>query len=280
MTATATLTYNGVTIGAGSGLEVVELEGVWETPDLRTSDVDRSRAHGQWQGIDLLGGRAITATLQANVPIDDNAWSVLQRALVATGNELPLTLQLTGFANSSQVTTDVRVRRLSVPVDTERYQFGVARVVVEWWATDPRFYDSSETSTQVQISSPTGTGLTFDVTFDLGFGGEIPSGVMNVTNFGNFDAPWVAEITGPLTDPRIEHVGLGRTLEFDGEVQSGQTLRVDSATKTVTLDGASRYSWLQPGSQWFDLEPGSNQLRFAAQSGTGTGTLTFRSAWI
>ena len=280
MTVTATLTYNGVTIGAGQDLQVVELEGVWETPEVRTSDVDRSRAHGQWQGVDLLGGRAITATVQANVAIDDPAWTSVQSALVATGDELPLTLQLTGFAGGGQVSTDVRVRRVSVPVEVERYPFGAARLVVEWWATDPRFYSTSTSSESSGISSPTGSGLTFNATFDLGFGGAIASGVINVLNGGNFAAPWVATITGPVTDPRIEHVDLGRTLEFDGEVQSGETLTVSSATKTVTLNGASRYSWLQPGSEWFDLPPGANQVRFGAQSGTGTGTLTFKSAWI
>lgn len=278
--ATATLTYNGVTIGAGSDLKVVELEGVWETPEVRTSDVDRSRAHGQWQGVDLLGGRAITATVQANVPVDDPQWATVQSALVATGDELPLTVELSGFAGGAQVLADVRVRRVSVPVDVERYPFGVPRLVVEWWATDPRFYSASEVSESASISSPTGTGLTFDATFDLSFGGPIPAGIVNVTNGGNFAAPWVATIAGPVTDPRIEHVDLGRTLEFDGTVNAGETLTVSSATRTVTINGTSRYSWLVPGSQWFDLPPGANQLRFAAQSGSGSGTLTFRSAWI
>ena len=278
--ATAILTYKDLTIGLGLGLNVVELEGVYETPDVRTSDVDRSRAHGQWQGVDLLGGRAITATLQANAALDNPAWEGVQGALRATGDESPLTIELSGFAGGRTLRTNCRVRRLAVPVEPERYPFGVPQIVVEWWATDPRFYANTESSAQAEISSPTGAGLTFDATFDLGFGGEIPSGVVNVTNDGNFDAPWVAEITGPVVNPRIEAVDLSRTLSFVGTVQAGQTLRIESATKSVTLDGASRYSWLQPGSQWFDLEPGANQVRFAAQSGTGIGTLTFRSAWI
>ena len=278
--ATAQLAYFGIPLTLSAGLSVVELEGVWETPDVRTSDVDRSRAHGLWPGIDLLGGRAITATLQANYPLDDPAWETLQTVFRATGDEQPLTLQLSGFAGGRVVRCNARVRRVAVPVDVDRYQFGVPQLVVEWFATDPRFYADSETSASAEISSPTGAGLTFDVTFDLGFGGAIPAGVVNVDNDGNFSAPWVAEITGPVTNPRVESVTGGRTLRLAGSVQAGETLRIDSATKTVTLDGASRYSWLVPGSQWFDLDPGSNQVRFAASSGTGVGTLTFRSAWI
>ena len=278
--ATATLTYNGLPIGLGAGLEVVELEGVYETPDVRTSDVDRSRAHGQWPGVDLLGGRAITATLQANVPLDNPQWAGLQAALRATGDELPLVLQLSGFAGGTTVRANCRVRRLAVPVDVDRYQFGVPQVVVEWWATDPRFYADTETSASASVQSPEGVGLTFDATFDLTFGGPLPSGVMNVNNDGNFPAPWVMDLEGPLTDPRIEHVTSGATLDLSGVVQAGQVLRVDSLARTITVDGASRYSWVQPRSQWFDLSPGANQVRVAAQAGSGSGTLTFRSAWI
>jgi hypothetical protein len=284
--ATATLTYNGLTIGVGSDFRVVELEGLWETPDVRTSDVDRARAHGQWAGVDLLGGRAITATVQANADLGDPAWGTLQQALRATGPELPLSVELSGYANGRALVANARVRRLAVPVDVERYQFGVPRVVVEWWATDPRLYDAQLTTASAQVSAPTGTGLVFDATFDLYFYDPndgppvVPSGVVSVSNDGNFSAPWVAEIAGPVTDPRIENVTTGQTLRFRGTVNGGQVLRVDSQARSVTLDGGSRYSWLLPRSRWFDVVPGVNQVRFAAVGGTGAGTLTFRSAWI
>lgn len=277
--AAATLTFNGLTVGGG-GLDVVELEGVWESPDVRTSDVERSRAHGLWPGVDLLGGRAVTATVQANADLSDQLWVDVQEALRPTGDELPLTVELSGFAGGRVLRSNCRVRRVAVPVDVDRYQFGVARLVVEWFATDPRFYDDSATEESVTIASPTGTGLAFDATFDLSFGGPLPSGVVSVDNEGNFAAPWVVEFLGPVTDPRIELVSTGRTLSFSGSVGGGQTLTVDSLTKSVTLGGSSRYSWLLPGSQWFDLAPGVNQVRLAASAGSGSGTLTFRSAWI
>jgi hypothetical protein len=37
---------------------------------------------------------------------------------------------------------------------------------------------------------------------------------------------------------------------------------------------------LQPGSSWFDLPPGVSSVRWSAQSGTGVGLLSFRSAWV
>jgi hypothetical protein len=282
MPGTVEITYKGVgftTVANGAG--VVALEGVWDTPDLRTADVDRARAHGQWAGVDLLGGRAITATVQLAVPHPNEAsWSVLQTALRPTGDESPLAITLSGFAGGNQVVANARVRRVNIPVDIDRYQFGYPQATVEWWCTDPRFYASTDTTESVSVSSPTGLGLTFDATFDLEFGGPIPSGVINTTNDGNFAAPWVVEFEGPVLNPRIESVTEGKTLEFDGTVNAGQTLRVDSLARTATLDGASRYSWLQPGSQWPELVPGANQFRLIAAAGEGLATLTYRSAWI
>lgn len=282
MAGTAQMTYKGLLLSTvANGLGLVEIEGVYDTPDIRTADMDRARSHGQWAGVDLLGGRAITATVQIARPHpDEGSWAALQAALRPTGDESPLVIELSGFANGYSVQTDARIRRVSIPVDADRYQFGYPQATVEWWATDPRFYNTAETTETVDIAAPGGNGLTFDATFDLEFGGAIPSGIINVTNDGNFETPWVVEFSGLVNDVRIESVTTGKTLYFDGTVLDGQTLRIDSANRTVTLDGASRYSWLIPGSQWFDLAPGANQLRLAANAGSGSGTLTFRSAWI
>jgi hypothetical protein len=275
------LTYDGEQINVPGVLGVVELDGVYATPDVRTSDADRARQHGQWPGVDLLGGRAITATLQAILPHPQEAqWAGVQGLLRPTGPERPLTIRMSGFCGGNEVRTLARVRRLAVPVDVERYQFGAPQIVVEWWATDPRFYAVAESTETATVQSPEGFGLTFDVTPDLTFGGPLPAGVMTATNDGNFPAPWVMEIEGPITDPRIENVTTGATLRFVGSVGGGEVLRIDSLARTVTLGGASRYSWLLPASQWFDLEPGATQVRLAAQAGTGNATLTYRSAWI
>jgi hypothetical protein len=227
-----------------------------------------------------LGGRSVVATVQANIGLGDAGWVQVQNGLRATGDEQLLTVRLDGFAGGRELRANARVRRVAVPVDVERYQFGVPQLVVEWWATDPRFYDSTLTSVVAAVSAPSGSGLTFDAEFDLEFGGALPSGVVQVTNDGNFGAPWVAEFAGPLVNPRFENVSTGETLRFVGSVGEGDVLRVESVTRSVTLNGVSRYQFLLPGSRWFDLAPGFSEVRFAASSGVGSGTLSFRSAWI
>jgi hypothetical protein len=169
---------------------------------------------------------------------------------------------------------------VSIPVDVERYQFGVPQAVVEWWATDPRFYDSELTELSVPVFGTQDNGAEFDIEFDLEFGGVVPRGVVTADNVGTFGAPWSVTFTGPVTNPRIENQLTGDTLEFTGTVPGGSSLTVGSLNRTVQLDGVSRYQWLDVRSQWFDLEPGSTQVRITAESGTGQATLTFRSTWI
>jgi hypothetical protein len=274
-------TFKGLSVGSDPRLQLVGLEGVHDTPDVRSSDSDRARAHGQWAGVDLLGGRAITATVQVAAVHSDPVWAQLQSVFVAaSGDESPLSVVLPGFAGGATVQADVRVRRCSIPVDVERYQFSVPQMVVEWWATDPRWYAESATVVSTSVGGGSGAGMEFDAGFDLSFGEAAPSGVVNVTNTGTFPAPWTLEVSGSVTNLRIENVTTGATLRFTGTPAAGQTLVVDSYSRQVTLGGVSRYSWLDPGSRWFDLAPGVTQLRVASSSGSGVGTLTFRSAWI
>lgn len=274
------VTWRDVTLGSTSAVyRLSELTGVHDSPDVRSSDQDRSRAHGQYAGLDLLGGRSIQATLYV-VSDDPAVWSTLTSA-VTTGNdaESVLTVETPFLAQGRTLRANARCRKVALPVDID-YQFGLGKVSVEWWATDPRFYDVNETTSSVQIATASNTGLEFDAEFDLSFGGGSPTGVVVADNVGNFSTPWSVMFTGPVVAPRIENVTTGQTLRFSGTVAAGEQLVISSADRTVALNGSSRYSWIDSGSRWWDLAPGPNQLRLAASSGTGSATLRFRSAWI
>lgn len=278
--AVAQLQYNGVTFGV-PGLEIVEIEGLWESPEIRSSDRDRARAPGMWPGVDLPGARAITATIQPLADLDDPMWDDVRRALVPNGPEQPLLIQVSGIAGGRTLLTQARVRRFATTIDAERYQFGAAQIVVEWWATDPRLYDANETTKTVPLKVFADLGLEFDAEFDLEFGGRgTGSGVLVANNQGNYPAPWVCTVTGPASNLRIIDDGGGGSIKTVGTVPAGNELRIDSRNRTIELNGVSRYSWLLPGSQWFDLAPGHNELRLSAQTGAGSGSVSFRSAWL
>jgi len=111
------------------------------------------------------------------------------------------------------------------------------------------------------------------------FGSAGTGGSISVTNSGNFPAPWVATIIGPVTNPVL--TCNGQSVTFNGTVNAGETLVVDSLGRSVLLNGtASRYSWVAATSQWFELPVGVSSVNFGATSGTGTCNFSYRSTWL
>lgn len=278
-----TFTYNGLTVGGdGSPYQISKLTGLHDSPEVRTADQTRARAHGLFAGTDLLGGRSLMAEIEVVAPHpDETVWSDFSRALVpGQSDELPLVFQVPGVAGGIAIEIGARVRRLSLPVDRS-YFFGHGSAAVEFWATDPRIYSQASTTYTVTQAAVSGTGLTFPITFPLSFGGAVSGGQFVASNAGEFEAPWTATISGPITNPTLENVTTGQTIAFTGTVASGETLVISSLDRSVMLNGtASRYSWLVVGSSWWQLAPGNNTVRLAGTSGSGSVSFTCRSAWV
>ena len=274
-------TYNGLTIGAGTNYGISSISGLGGIPEIRSGDQDRTRVHGQFAGIDLFTGRDID--LEVTIPSkhpSNSVWQAFSAAFVGgQATELPLVLQIPGVAGGAEIQVNARVRRLSLPLDMEYYT-GTGRALLQFHATDPRLYASNlQTISATQATSA--GGLTFNATFNLSFGGAISGGQATATNAGEFSTPWVATIAGPVVDPRIINNNTGQVLSFTGSVGATESLVVSSFDRTVLLNGtASRYRWLNAGSQWWDLPPGNTVFQYAASSGAGSLTVTYRSAWI
>lgn len=278
-----TFTYNGLTVGGdGSPYQIMQLTGLHDSPEVRTSDQTRARDHGLFAGTDLLGSRSLTAQIEvvAAHP-NETPWSDFSRALVpGQGSELPLVFQIPGVAGGVAIEVGARVRRLSLPVD-RNYFHGHGSAAVEFVATDPRIYSQASTTYTVSQASISGSGLTFPITFPLTFGGAVSGGQFVATNAGEFGAPWTATISGPIVNPTLENVTTGQTIAFTISIAAGETLVVSSLDRSVLLNGtASRYSSLVVGSSWWQLTPGANTVRLAGTSGTGSVSFTYRSAWV
>ena len=275
------MSYNGLTFGASTVYGIRSVSGLHDLPEVRSSDRDRARSHGQFSGSDYLSGRDIEVEITVSSKHPSNTtWQALSQAFVAGQvTDYPLTIQIPGLAVGAEVTVSARVRRLALPVDME-YYIGVGRAVVQFHCVDPRLYASSVSTVSMTQATSSG-GLTFPATFNLSFGGAISGGSAVCTNSGEFSTPWVATISGPITDPRIENVTTGQIIYFTGSLGAGETLVVGSLDRTALLNGeASRYSWIKQGTQWFDLAPGNNTIRLAGASGSGSMTVQYRSAWI
>jgi hypothetical protein len=276
------MTYNGLTIGAGTSYGMTAIEGLATLPELRTADQDRTRAHGQFAGVDLFGGRDIDieVTIVGKHP-SSSVWQAFSAAFVGGQSvELPLVMQIPGVASGSEIQTMARVRKLSLPVDAD-YYIGAGRAVLSMHCTDPRLY-STTTETGSATQATTSGGLTFNATFNLSFGSTINGGFITLTNSGEFVTPWTATIVGPVTNPRIDNITSGQSLSISGSLSGSESLVLSSQDRTVLLNGtASRYSWLKSGSQWWDIPVGNTVLQFSGNvGGSGTLSTSFRSAWI
>jgi hypothetical protein len=272
--------FRGVTVGDGTTVDILSVEGVEGLPDIRTGDVPRGGVHGLAPGRDLYGARTIV--LELEVVEDDTATlsTTLDdlKAAFSTSDESVFAWKLPGQVERQVL---ARCRRRPVVVDLPHLH-GVQAMLVELIATDPLVYDATETATATAFPVTSG-GFSFPFTFPLAFGTPSSGGIVMVENDGTEDAPWQATITGPWVNPYIELGSTGDRLTFGITIASGETLVIDAAdgARTVLLNGtSSRYSTIQAGSQWFKLPPGSSEVRFGGSSGSGTAELRYRSAWV
>lgn len=274
-------TYNGTTFGgAGATMQILDAKGLEDLPDMRSGDQDRPNAHGQFPGLDVAGGRTVTFTLQA-FPTSGSLATTLEAFKAATvpqTAEQPLTFTLPG---RSARRIYCRPRRREFPVD-QQYDSRAAIGAAEFHATDPRIYDDSTTTATASV--PTGEGTVgFNVTFPLTFTvpASFASGQVAVSNSGNVDAPWVAQMVGPLTNPRIQNLTTGQAIQLAGTVPDGTSVTIDTSARTALWqDGTSAIALVSGLTTWFGLPPGSTTLQFRASAGTGSLVVVFRSAWM
>jgi hypothetical protein len=133
-------------------------------------------------------------------------------------------------------------------------------------------------------------GVTFPISWNLGFPSATGIGPATLINYGTEPAEWTARIFGPITGPRLVKASTGETIDFKSTltVASGDYLTVDSATHTVYYNGlstASRYQYLDfanTTTDWFRLDPGLNLVRLSGDTYTvpTQAEITFRDTYL
>ena len=260
------LAFDGLDLGDGTVYDLIAHRG-FGMPGVRSADRTLSQRDGKHAGDDYLDERVIELTFE----IDGTASA-------ATVNTL--TFQLPGYAGGGVRRVNVRPRRLDQPGTLEQSR-GLSTVDMQVVATDPRMYADAESSSSTSLPSG-GTGLSWPLTWPLNWGTITNSGLAVADNAGNYPAPVTIRVDGPVTNPSVENLTVGKTVELLLTVAAGDFVLIDPNERTVLLNGtASRYSALTAASEWWLLEPGVNEIRFQASTSTAaTMTLTWRSAWI
>ncbi len=159
-------------------------------------------------------------------------------------------------------------------------RLGMTSIKFDMFAEDPRIYSNTLTSQTMGISTVNTNGFSFNLAFNLSFGGSSAVGSGQFFfNAGNRPTPAIMTIAGPVTNPTIINDTIGISLVFSIDIAVGETLVIDLANHTVRLNGITnrRNTMLSP--VWFMFDPGYTFIRFAATAGSGTLTVDMRSAW-
>ena len=278
--------YRGFAFGGSTSdfLVAPGMTGFADLPGVAVADRQRLRRHGLHPGDDFMLGRQLVVPIEVTAT-DTTTWetnlSSLREAFRVDPScigEDPLVFQIPGIAGGGKRRINCRPRGLIVPIDLDWF-YEIPVVTVRFDATSPYILDDTETIVVSSLLTAGSSGLTWPLTWPLNWG-TVETASFTVTNSGTQPAEFCATIPGPVTNPKLVHVGSGSELEFGITLSAGEFLEVDTDARTVLLNGtASRYSTITAGSTWFHLDPGSNELSYRADSGTSNLTITFRSTW-
>ena len=267
----------------------IAAEGItgWEElPGLDSSDVNRPAAHGGWPGSQWAQPRIVTAQLWFSPGPTSGPDAVLDalralRAATALRDEEEwLAVRLHG----ETLAVRARVVQRVVPTDRQFLASRLAKVTIQWKASDPRRYEPTERRGTTGPPTPE-PGLSWPLSWPLNWGTPQSTGDITVENSGSAPTHPQIVFTGPCENPRLANRTAGTWLEYAIALSEGEELVVDTADGTVTLNrSASRRYTAAPGSapeESFTLAPGSSQLSFRAASGDpalASASITWRSA--
>lgn len=158
-----------------------------------------------------------------------------------------------------------------------------AKFSIQIVAKDMRkFGDLISASTTLPSSSG---GLTWPITFPITFTGVSNTGIVQVNNTGNTQAPVWLRVDGPVPAGgwTVTHVGKKQSLTFATSLalSAGEFVTVDMDRREVLAQGQSARSGYVTSRGWFSLDPGVNEIAFSAANYSSTALLTVstKPAW-
>lgn len=133
-------------------------------------------------------------------------------------------------------------------------------------------------------------GMTFPYCFGTGddslspwmWSEGVESGMVVLSNPGTAPSPVMIRIDGPVTDPRVLHVGSGRTIALDVSLGTGHYVTIDGTTHEILLDGTDPARGRVVRREWSQAEIGKNVWAFSAgeYSSTARITVSFYPAYM
>lgn len=273
----ATATLNGLTIGSGTMYEWTSWPTGLGTADIRTDDQERPRRQGIVAGDDLPGGRTVEFEIQVKGSRSEieAALTALSAAFAPGSQDVWLGLRVSGVPAEYSLLGRPRGCAWAL---SKRFTHGLGDARCKFVAVDPVKYGAEETAT-ITLGGG-GGGLVYPVTYPVVYGGSSTSGVGSAVNAGLVAVEWSAVLSGPLLNPRLEHIESGRFVRVSAGIAVGESVTLDSRSAAILLGGTvPRPSWQAAGSSWFQLQPGGNSLRLTADTGAGNAVVSWRPGW-
>lgn len=266
------ITFNGLTIGAGTSFPIVAIEGLGGTAPLRIQDDNRGYIDGSYTGRDFYDLRTVyidVIVLGSNSVSAQTNYKTLQQAFApqSTGyyndptGYTPSSEQLQLFqyrlnANTGDKRMYGRSRGLVTPI-TPDFTYGFIRTRIQMSFPDPRYYDDVGTTVTGTI-----VGLTNN-------GWAISCPTINVTT---------SSTSGEITNGTLGSPNDGFTHMYFSNVASGQQLSVDLLSRIVYYQGVPARNVLTAGSNgWLDLNPLSSSTW---RSSIGSMSIVYRNAYV
>lgn len=242
----------------------------WGSPGGTGGVQQRAAAHGGTNPRQWLKPRVLTATGRIDAPTIALRQDAEHRLAAALG------LDLFDVTVIDAIQLRVRGRRegeVTIADDTDTQSTWQAELT----CPDPRKYG---TAREIAFTLPLAVGgLTFPMTFPMTFSGASSTGDRNAPNDGNFSAPTTIRFDGPLTNPSLTNVDLGRTLTYNGALAAGEWVVIYTDPLRALLMGNASRTGLVSGSPW-QVSEGGDLIAFRAALGTGTALLTYSDSFM
>jgi hypothetical protein len=279
VTVPTTVTWRDLTLttGAEQPYRITALDG-WESrPAPRYEKTARARAHGAHPSPIWSDERLVTVE---GFTHDEAARDALLHALQAAArysadpdDAHPLTVALAGRT----LTAAAQVLRFD-PVLT-RGEWGIGRFgwVIQWRCPDPLRYGPARVATTGLPTS--GGGLTYPLTYPLGYGELGDPGQVALTNEGTADAPIVFDVTGPLEHGFDLSAG-GQRITYPLPVPAGQTVTVDTGAGTALVEGTSSRRAALTAADWLHVPAGTAlTVQFTSLGGAYDPAASLTARW-
>jgi hypothetical protein len=275
------VSVGALVMGAGTQYDMIDFN-PWTRNVRADARGPRAWNHGSWSGAEF----ADEVVVPFGIIVDGEeptvaAWTTAHQALAAAFAPSFVDIELRWMLDgATEYLMYGRPRMVEPRIDTLGFGYAVTRAA--FVALDPLIYAGTESTTTVTQTAFVG-GLLIPTLVPLWVDAIQSGGVNDVVNAGTAETYLTIRIDGPVTNPALTlraPDGTTSTIRLDLTIDAGHWVEVDTRAETVFLDGdagSSRRSSMT--GDFFVLQPGTSVVQFAASSGTGTATLTWRSRW-